>query len=91
MMAGKTKKQLTKSSDKVVSGVFGGVAEYFGWDKAITRIIGAILIIFPGNVILGLLIYFIAALVMPDAPNDEHKSYRRDPDDDVIEGEFKER
>ena len=62
----KTKKELTKSNDKVVSGVFGGVAEYFGWDKAITRIIGAILIIFPGNVILGLLIYFIAALVMPD-------------------------
>ena len=55
----KTKKELTKSSDKVVSGVFGGVAEYFGWDKAITRIIGAILIIFPGNIILGLLIYFI--------------------------------
>ncbi len=36
----KTKKELTKSNDKVVSGVFGGVAEYFGWDKAITRIIG---------------------------------------------------
>lgn len=90
-MARKTNKQLTKSKDKVVSGVFGGVAEYFGWDKAITRIIGAILIIFPGNVVLGLLIYFIAALVMPDAPNDDQRSYRRDDDDDVIEGEFKER
>ena len=36
----KTKKELTKSRDKVVSGVFGGIAEYFGWDKTITRIIG---------------------------------------------------
>ena len=44
-----TKKKLTKSSDKIVSGVFGGIAEYFGWDKAIVRIIGAFLIIFPGN------------------------------------------
>ncbi|WP_165847375.1 PspC domain-containing protein, partial [Lacticaseibacillus paracasei] len=25
-----TKKKLTKSSDKIVSGVFGGIAEYFG-------------------------------------------------------------
>nr|WP_256253407.1 PspC domain-containing protein [Pediococcus pentosaceus] len=47
-----TKKKLTKSSDKIVSGVFGGIAEYFGWDKAIVRIIGAFLIIFPGNIIL---------------------------------------
>ena len=45
----KTKKELTKSNDKVVSGVFGGVAEYFGWDKAITRIIGGDLDHFPGK------------------------------------------
>lgn len=84
----KTKKELTKSSDKVVSGVFGGVAEYFGWDKAITR---AILIIFPGNIILGLLIYFIAALVMPDAPSNGRKGSHHSEDDSVIEGEFKEK
>ena len=87
----KTKKELTKSSDKVVSGVFGGVAEYFGWDKAITRIIGAILIIFPGNVILGLLIYFIAALVMPDQSKNTSATRRSGDDDSVIEGEFKEK
>ncbi len=87
----KTKKELTKSNDKVVSGVFGGVAEYFGWDKAITRIIGAILIIFPGNVILGLLIYFIAALVMPDQSKNTSSTRRAGDDDSVIEGEFKEK
>ncbi|BDI00932.1 PspC domain-containing protein [Ligilactobacillus murinus] len=87
----KTKKELTKSNDKVVSGVFGGVAEYFGWDKAITRIIGAILIIFPGNVILGLLIYFIAALVMPDQSKNTSSTRRSGDDDSVIEGEFKEK
>lgn len=87
----KTKKELTKSNDKVVSGVFGGVAEYFGWDKVITRIIGAILIIFSGNVILGLLIYFIAALVMPDQSKNTSSTRRSGDDDSVIEGEFKEK
>ena len=87
----KTKKELTKSNDKVVSGVFGGVAEYFGWAKAITRIIGAILIIFPGNIVLGLLIYFIAALVIPDAPSNGRKDSHHSEDDSVIEGEFKEK
>lgn len=75
----KTKKELTKSNDKVVSGVFGGVAEYFGWDKAITRIIGAILI------------YFIAALVMPDQSKNTSATRRSGDDDSVIEGEFKEK
>ena len=84
----KTKKELTKSRDKVVSGVFGGIAEYFGWDKTITRIIGLLLIIFPGDVILGSIVYFFAAMIMPDAPT---KNSRRRDDDSVIEGEFKER
>ncbi|KRL03566.1 PspC domain-containing protein [Liquorilactobacillus capillatus] len=77
------KKKLTKSSDKVVAGVFGGVAEYFNLDKSWTRIIGAILIIFPGNLILGLLIYAIAAAIMPEKGDTGHK-------DDIIEGEFRE-
>ncbi|MGX5378142.1 PspC domain-containing protein [Ligilactobacillus sp. LYQ135] len=77
------KKRLTKSKDKKVCGVFGGIAEYFGWDKAIVRIIGAFLIIFPGSIFAGILLYFIAVLVMPDS-DDKDKS-------DVIEGEFREK
>lgn len=74
------KKRLTKSADKVLCGVFGGIAEYFGWDKAITRIVGAFLILFPGGVLSGAILYFIAAMVMPSPtkPN-------------IIEGEFKEK
>lgn len=74
------KKQLRKSSDRVFLGVFGGIAEYFGWDKAITRIIGAFLIIFPGGIFAGTLLYLIAALVMPS---------QKQPD--IIEGEFREK
>ena len=46
-------KKLTKSNDKVLTGVLGGFAEYFGADKALVRIIGAALMIvtgfFPGR------------------------------------------
>ena len=84
----KVTKHLTKSRDKVVSGVLGGVAEYFGLDKAWTLIIGGILIVFPGQIFFGLIVYFIAALVMPEP---DSKDGSRSNDDDVIEGEFRER
>ena len=61
------KKQLTKSRDKIVAGVFGGFADYFGLDKAWVRILGAALIIFTGF-FPGVLLYIVAAIVMPDAP-----------------------
>lgn len=58
------KKKLRKSStDKKICGVCGGIAEYFGMDSTIVRLIWAILIVCFGT---GLWIYIIAALVMPD-------------------------
>lgn len=58
-------KQLTKSDDKIVAGVFGGIAEYFGWDKAWTRIGGGVLAFCTQ---FGLIMYIIAAIVMPAKP-----------------------
>lgn len=69
-------KRLTKSDDRVLFGVLGGVAEYFGWDKAWTRIGGAFLILFTN--IAGLLLYLVAAIVMPD----------KNRHDDTPAGEF---
>lgn len=74
------KKRLTRSKDKVFLGVFGGIAEYFHWDKALTRIIGAFLIIFPGTIFAGTLLYLVAAWVMP-----------RPDDPEILEGEFREK
>ncbi len=79
------KKKLTKSTDKVISGVCGGIAEYFNWDKTITRLVGAFLIIFPGSIIWGLLFYWVAAILMPDSDQGQKD------DDSVIQGEFKEK
>lgn len=35
----KRKKHLTRSNDKILGGVLGGIAEYFGFDKTWVRLI----------------------------------------------------
>lgn len=59
-------KKLFKSrTDRKVCGVCGGLAEYFGIDSTVVRLILVLLVFFAGG---GLLAYLIAALVMPDQP-----------------------
>jgi len=62
-------KRLAKSNtNKTISGVCGGIAEYFGIDPTLVRIIFAILSVFPGSVMGGIIVYIILAVIMPDAP-----------------------
>ena len=56
-------KKLKCSTDKKWFGVCGGLAEYFGIDVTILRILCAILIICTG-LVPGLIAYLIIALVM---------------------------
>lgn len=49
-------------SDKKIAGVCGGIAEYFGIDSTIIRLIWVISIAVYGT---GLLVYIIAAIIMP--------------------------
>ncbi len=59
--------QLTLSTDKKVLGVVGGIAEYFNFDKALARIIAAILVIMLG-IVPGVLVYLIiGAVIKPEA------------------------
>ena len=51
--------------DRMVFGVAGGFAEYLEMDPAFVRIIWALLI-FAGGA--GLLLYIVAAIVIPEAP-----------------------
>ncbi len=60
-------RKLYKSRDKKLCGVCGGIAEYFGIDPTIVRIIYAALVFFGG---VGVLPYIIAAVIMDDAPLD---------------------
>ncbi|WP_081675394.1 MULTISPECIES: PspC domain-containing protein [unclassified Butyrivibrio] len=58
-------KRLYKSRDKKICGVCGGLAEYFGIDPTIVRLIYLLLVLFGG---VGILPYIIAAIIMDDNP-----------------------
>ena len=60
-------KRLYKSRDnRMISGVCAGIAEYFNWDPTIIRIIWIAASIFLGAGFLGLIAYFIVAVIMPE-------------------------
>ena len=56
-------KRLTRSStDKMLGGVCGGIAQYLGVDATIVRLVAAALIVFTG---VGPLVYLLAWVLMP--------------------------
>lgn len=59
------KKLYRSNTDRKLSGVCGGFAEYFDLDPTIIRLLFIFLTLFGGG---GLLIYLICALVVPKSP-----------------------
>lgn len=57
-------KKLTKSYNKRLSGVCGGIAEYFDLDPTVVRLGYVCLSVFS-HCFPGLLLYIILAIVMP--------------------------
>ena len=55
----------TKSKDKKIAGVCGGIAKHFGWDVSMVRIADLILTILTGSALAW--IYLILMFVLPDA------------------------
>ena len=55
-------KKLYKSNNRVICGVCAGIAEYLGIDPTVVRLLWAAL----GLTGTGILLYIIAALVMPE-------------------------
>ena len=51
--------------DKKIFGVCGGLADYFGLDPTIIRVIFVASVLLLGT---GLLLYIILAIVMPEEP-----------------------
>lgn len=60
-------KKLYKSSDKKISGVCAGFAEYFGIDPTIIRVAYALITFFSAGFV-GVILYAILAFVMPQKP-----------------------
>ena len=57
--------RITKSkTDRVIDGVCGGLAEYFGIDSVLVRLVFVVLVFFSG---FGLLLYIILVIIMPGA------------------------
>ena len=57
-------KKLCKSNtQKMICGVCGGIAEYFNIDVTLVRLVAVILGVTGGS---GLLLYFLAAVIMPE-------------------------
>ena len=53
------------SQGKIVDGVCGGIAEFFGTDPTPVRLVTLLLILFGG---LSIWIYVVLWLVIPEAP-----------------------
>ncbi len=59
-------KKLYKGRNRMIGGVCGGVAEYFGWDPTVVRLGFVVFSLAGGS---GILAYIIAMIIMPEHPD----------------------
>ena len=79
-----SEKRLVRSrNDKMLFGVCGGLADYLNIDPVIIRLLAALLTLWNG---VGLLIYVVLALIMPEAPEIAAKANAFDDEEIVIKG-----
>jgi phage shock protein C len=52
-------------TDRQIAGVCGGLAEYFGIDSTVVRIVSVVLAVYPGAIIGGAIAYLIGWMVIP--------------------------
>jgi len=58
-------KRLRKSSNRMIAGVCGGIAEWLGWDATLVRVLYVLISIFSAA-FPGILVYIILWIVMPN-------------------------
>ncbi|WP_438318030.1 PspC domain-containing protein [Candidatus Caldatribacterium sp. SIUC1] len=58
--------------DRILGGVCGGIAEYFGLDPSLVRIVAVLLILVGGGAILA---YIIAWILIPEEPKGEDERF----------------
>lgn len=65
-MEANTAKRLFKSrTDRMIDGICGGIAEYFGLDSTLVRIAWVLLTLLGGS---GIILYILAMIIMPSNP-----------------------
>lgn len=60
-------KKLYRSNNRMLAGVCGGVAEYFGVDATLIRLAYVILSVFT-VAFPGIIVYILAAIIIPSDP-----------------------
>jgi phage shock protein C len=75
-------RRLYKSrEDRLLFGVCAGLADYFGFDVTITRVVAILaLIVFPPSTLIG---YIVLAILLPKSPR--RTAYPRDEDADRLQ------
>lgn len=62
-------RKLTRSNNKILAGVCGGIAEYFAIDPTLVRVLYVVLSFFTTG-FPGLLLYIILIILMPLPPKE---------------------
>jgi phage shock protein PspC (stress-responsive transcriptional regulator) len=62
-----SKKLYLSTTDKKLAGVCGGIAEYFGMDSTIIRVLWIVVTVASG-IFPGILAYIVCAVVIPKNP-----------------------
>jgi phage shock protein C len=65
-------KKLYKSTDKKIDGVCAGIAEFFGIDPTIIRVVYALVTLFSAGFV-GIIVYAVLAFVLPRRPFPEYQ------------------
>ena len=64
-MSSEYQKLYRSRNDQIISGVCGGLGEFFGIDPTLIRVIFVLLAIFGGS---GIVIYLVMWLIVPEEP-----------------------
>lgn len=66
-------KRLTRSkTNRLLAGVCGGIAEYYGWDPSLVRIGWIVLSFIPAFP--GIILYILALIIIPEGEGAPKKS-----------------
>ncbi len=74
-------KKLTRSEkERILGGVCGGLAEYFGFDPTLVRLVFVLLALAGGT---GILVYIVLWIIMPRRPQAEARGVVGDNIEDI--------
>ena len=71
-----TKKLYRSTTDKMLGGVAGGLAEYFDIDSTLIRVLFIVIVFLGGG---GIIAYIILWIVVPQKPYEIPKSFQQSP------------